>query len=363
VQTGRVCPGSPLPGRGLVKIALVGFAGSGKTTVFNTMTGQDVPVGYGGEVRLGVVRVPDRRIDALSRIFSPKKTTYAEMTFVDIPGEHGAEKKGLSRRGLQQIRDQEALCLVLRAFDNPALEGDPDPQADFEAFHAECVLADLEIVERRLERARKEKASSVEIAAFEIMKAALEDERPIRSLSRDELNRDQLRGYALLTDRPLLVALNVGEAHAAEPMPADLAERIAAVEAAGLVLSASVEAEIASLEPEEQAAFLQDLGLAESALSRFIRTAYGLLDLISFFTVGPDEVRAWTIRRGTRARQAAGRIHSDLERGFIRAEVTPYEVFMQYGSEQAVRDAGRLQLEGKDFVVSDGDILSIRFNV
>lgn len=346
-----------------MKIALVGFAGSGKTTVFNTMTGQDVPVGFGGEVRLGVVRVPDRRIDELSRIFSPRKTIYAEMTFVDIPGEHGAEKKGLSRRGLQQIRDQEALCLVVRAFDNPAIEGEPDPLGDLEAFHAECVLADLEIVERRLDRARKEKATTTEIAAFETMKATLENEQPIRSLSREVLNRDQLRGYALLTDRPLLVALNVSEDQAASPMPANLAARIDAIQAAGLVLSASVEAEIAGLAPDEQAAFLEDLGLAESALSRFIRTAYGLLDLISFFTVGPDEVRAWTIRRGTRARQAAGRIHSDLERGFIRAEVTPYDVFMQYGSEQAVKDAGRLQLEGKDFIVSDGDILSIRFNV
>jgi ribosome-binding ATPase len=135
------------------------------------------------------------------------------------------------------------------------------------------------------------------------------------------------------------------------------------MDAAGLVLSATMETEIAALDPEDQAAFLADLGLAEPALNRFIRTAYGLLDLISFFTVGADEVRAWTIRRGTRARQAAGRIHSDLERGFIRAEVTPYDVFMKYGSEQAVKDAGRLQVEGKDYVVSDGDILNIRFNV
>jgi ribosome-binding ATPase YchF (GTP1/OBG family) len=146
-------------------------------------------------------------------------------------------------------------------------------------------------------------------------------------------------------------------------MPADLAARIEALDAAGLVLSASVEAEIAALPPAEQQAFLDDLGLQESALARFIRTAYGLLDLISFFTVGEDEVRAWTIRRGTKARQAAGRIHSDLERGFIRAEVIPYGVFMEYGSEQAVKDAGRLQIEGKDYVVQDGDIVHVRFNV
>lgn len=346
-----------------MKIGLVGFAGSGKTTVFNAMTGLDVPVGYGGEVRLGSVRVPDARIDELSRIYSPRKTTYAEITFCDIPGEHGAEKKGLSRRGLQQIRDQDALCLVLRDFDNPAVEGRPDPLGDLEAFHAECAFADLEIVERRLERAKKERGNAVEIAAFELMRETLEAERPLRLIPPEELNRDLLRGYGLLTDRPLLVALNVDESRATEPMPPELAKRVEELGAAGLVLSASLEAEIAALEPEDQAAFLEELGLERPALERFIRTAYGLLDLISFFTVGPDEVRAWTIRRGTRAKEAAGRIHSDLERGFIRAEVIPYEVFMQYGSEKAVRDAGKLQVEGKDYVVADGDILTIRFNV
>jgi ribosome-binding ATPase len=346
-----------------MKIGLVGFAGSGKTTVFNTMTGLDVPVGFGGEVRLGTVRVPDERIDALSKIFNPRKTIFAEMTFCDIPGEHGAEKKGLSRKALQQIRDQEALCLVLRDFDNPALEGQPDPAVDLEAFHAECILADLEIVERRLDRAKREKADAREIETFENMKAALESERPLRSLSGEQMNRDYLKGYGLLTDRPLLVALNRGEDRAAEPVPDDLAARIRELDAAGLALSASVEAEIAALESADQAAFLEDLGLTESALARFIRTAYGLLDLIAFFTVGPDEVRAWTIHRGTRARQAAGRIHSDLERGFIRAEVMPYDLFMKYGSEAALKEAGKFQIEGKDYVVGDGDILNIRFNV
>lgn len=346
-----------------MKIGLVGFAGSGKTTVFNTMTGMDVPVGFGGELRLGIVRVPDERIDELSAVFSPKKTTYAEMSFCDVPGEHGAEKKGLSPRGLQQIRDQEALCLVLRDFVNPAIEGDPDPAGDLEAFHAECLFADLEVVERRLERAKKERAEPQEVAAFDVMKSTLEAERPLRVLALEELNRDYLRGYGLLTDRPLLVALNRWETEAGKPLPEGIAARLEELDAAGLVLSASVEAEIAGLEPEDQAAFLEDLGVSEPALARFIRTAYGLLDLISFFTVGEDEVRAWTIRRGTRARQAAGRIHSDLERGFIRAEVTPISIFMELGSEQAVRDAGRLQVEGKDYVVSDGDIMHVRFNV
>jgi len=346
-----------------MKIGLVGFGGSGKTTVFNTMTGLDVPVGYGGEVRLGTVRVPDERIDRLSEMFSPKKTTYAEMSFCDVPGEHRSDKKGLSPRGLQQIRDQEALCLVLRDFDNPAIEGTPDPAADLEAFHTECVFADLEIVEKRLERAKKERASPAEIAAFELMKSTLEAERPLRLIPEAELDRALLRGFGLLTDRPLLVAVNTSEDRAAESMPEELERRIAELGAAGLTLSASVEADIAALVPEEQAEFLRDLGLPASALDRFIRAAYGLLDLISFFTVGPDEVRAWTIRRGTRARRAAGKIHSDLERGFIRAEVTPYDVFMEHGTEAAVKAAGKLQVEGQDYVVTDGDIMHVRFNV
>lgn len=346
-----------------MKIGLVGFAGSGKTTVFNTMTGLDVPVGFGGEVRLGTVRVPDDRIDELSRVFSPKKTTYAEMSFCDVPGEHGADKKGLSPRGLQQIRDQEALCLVLRDFDNPALASDPDPLGDLESFHAECIFADLEIVEKRLERARKERAEPREIATFERAQATLEEEKALRSVPEGEIDRAYFKGYGILSDRPLLVAVNVSEEKAADPMPEALSTRIAELDAAGLTLCATVEADIAGLDDADQAEFLADLGLEASALARFIRTAYGLLDLISFFTVGEDEVRAWTIRRGTHAQRAAGKIHSDLERGFIRAEVIPYDTFMEHGSEAAVRDVGKLQVEGKTYVVQDGDIMHVRFNV
>jgi len=322
-----------------------------------------VPVGFGGEIRVGTVKVPDERIPSLSAISSPKTTTYAEMAFCDIPGEHGAEKKGLSPRSLQQIRDQEALCLVTRDFVNPALESAPDPFGALESFHTECLFADLEIVEKRLERAKKERAPELEIAAFETMKATLENEDPLRSLSPDELHRDYLKGYGLLTDKPLLVVVNTTEEKAAEEMPEALAKRIQELFAGGLVLSASVESEIAGLDPEEQAEFLEDLGLTESALSRFIQTAYALLDLISFFTVGPDEVRAWTIRKGTNARKAAGKIHSDLERGFIRAEVIPYAVFLEYGTEQGVKESGRFQVEGKDYIVADADLINVRFNV
>jgi GTP-binding protein YchF len=346
-----------------VKIGLVGFAGSGKTTVFNAMTGLDVPVGYGGEVRLGTARVPDERIDRLSGMFKPKKTIYAEMTFCDIPGEHGAERKGLSSRALATIREQEALALVLRDFENPAVEGDANPLRDLNAFSDECVLADLGLVEGLLARAHKENAPQADRDRLELMRSVLEDGRPLRALSAEELNRENLKGYQLLTDRPLLVVVNRDEDRAADPVPDDLAAHIGDFGAAGLALSASVEAEIAALDTQDQAAFLQDLGLAESALARFIRTAYGLLDLISFFTVGEDEVRAWTITRGMNARKAAGKIHSDLERGFIRAEVMPYDVFIEHGSEQALKSAGLFQVEGKDYIVADGDIMNIRFNV
>ena len=198
-----------------MKIGLVGFAGSGKTTVFNTLTGLNVPVGFGGDLHLGTVKVPDPRIDTLSKIFSPKKTIYAEIVFSDIPGEHGAEKKGLSQKSLQQIRDQDVLCLVLRAFPNPALDAPADPAAELDAFYTECLLADLTLVERRLDRAKKDKPDPMEMAAFELMKATLEQELPLRSLPEQVLHRERLTGYSFLTDRPLMVVVNRSEDEAA----------------------------------------------------------------------------------------------------------------------------------------------------
>ncbi len=360
-----------------MKVGLVGFPGSGKTTVFNAMTGQDAPVGYGGEVRRAVVDVPDPRVEWLSALYRPRKTTFASIVFCDIPGEHGSEQRGLSTAALQQVRDQDALCLVLRGFDNPALEHAPDPAAELEAFHAECVLADLVFVERWLERARKEAKRGLEVAAFERMRDALESERPLRVLPESELDRSLLRGYSLVTDAPLLAVLNREEDDAGESLaeglaqpgepgdalPDGLGDAVARMGAGGMTLSASLEAEIAMLEPADQQEFLRDMGLAEPALDRFIRAAYQLQDLISFFTVAGPEVRAWTIRAGTDARRAAGKIHSDMERGFIRAEVIPCDVLEEYGSEQAVKAAGRLRVEGRDYVVKDGDVLRVLFNV
>ncbi len=346
-----------------MKVGLVGFPGSGKTTVFNAMTGRDAPVGFGGQVRRAVVDVPDPRVDRLSALYRPKKTTRANIVFCDVPGEQGSERRGLSTAALQQVRDQEALCLVLRDFDNPALERGPDPAGELEAFHAECVLADLEFVERWLERARKEARRGPETAAFERMRETLEAEQPVRLLSAAELDRSLLRGHSLLTDVALLVVFNRDEGRAGTALAGESEEALERIGAAGMTLSASLEAEIAMLDPADQPEFLKEMGLAEPALGRFIRASYQLLDLISFLTVGEDEVRAWTIREGTPARRAAGKIHSDLERGFIRAEVIPFDVFEEHGSERAVKAAGRLRVEGKDYVVRDGDILHVRFNV
>ena len=346
-----------------MRFGLCGFPGSGKTTLFNAMTGLDVPVGYGGEVRVGTVRVPDPRVDFLSRVHSPKKTTHATISLRDVPGEHGGVPQVLSPRSLQEIRDRDALCLVLRDFVNPALEGDPDPLGDLRAFHEECVLADLAVVERRLDRARKERADVREIDAFETMATALGEGRALRLLSEAELHRGFLKGFGLLTDLPLLAAVNVEEERAGEELHPLLAGEVAGMGGAAMVLSASVEAEIAQLDPEDQAEFLEDMGLSEPVLARFIRTAYGLMDLVSFFTVGGEDVHAWTIRRGTVARAAAGQVHSDMERGFIRAEIIPFEVFAEYGSEHAVKEAGMLRVEGKEYVVQDGEIVRVRFNV
>lgn len=358
-RCGATNPDGPVP----MKFVLAGFAGSGKTTLFNAMTGLDVPVGYGGEVRVGTVRVPDPRMDTLARAYSPGKTIHATINLRDVPGEYGAGSQVLSAGALHQIRDREALCLVLGDFRNPALDRDPDPLADLQAFHAECVLSDLGIAERRLDRARKERADVQEIGAFETAVAALEDGRALRLVARTALARRFLKGYGLLTDLPLLAAVNVEEDRAGDPLDAELAAEIAAMGGAAMVLSASVEAEIAALDPDDQEEFLEDLGLSQPALARFIRAAYTLVDLVSFFTVGPDEVRAWTIRRGTVARAAAGRVHSDMERGFIRAEIIPYELFAEFGSEQAVRNAGRIRVEGREYVMCDGDIMRVRFNV
>ena len=346
-----------------MKAGLVGFAQSGKTTLFNALTGLHKGGASGrGQVNLGAIKVPDPRIDKLSAMFKPKKTTFTEMRFVDVPGPAG-KGSGLDSESLRALAEVDAFCLVVRGF--PALDGTPaDPARELADFDAELVLHDLAIVEKRLDRMRKEHGKGTgEFHELERLHAHLDQGQPLRLMKWSEAEEKELAHFAFLSRRPMLVAVNAAEGDAAAPPPPAVQEAARALGAETISLCASVEAEIADLDPAEQPEFLASLGLAEPARARFIRAAYHLLDLISYFTVGEDEVRAWTIRRGDKAPRAAGRIHSDLERGFIRAEVIPYAVFMQYGSEHAVKEAGKLQVEGKDYMVSDGDILHIRFNV
>ncbi len=346
-----------------MKAGLVGYARSGKTTLFNALTGlHRGGAGGRGQVNLGAIKVPDARIDRLSSMFHPKKTTFTEMRFVDVPGPAG-KGTGLDAESLRALAEVDAFCLVVRGF--PGLDGSPaDPARELADFDAELVLHDLAVVEKRLDRMRKEHGKGTgEFHELEGLHGQLDQGLPLRLMRWSEAEEKELVHFAFLSRRPLLVAVNVAEGEAAAPVPPAVAEAARARGADVLSLCASVEAEIADLDPTEQPEFLASLGLQEPARARFIRAAYALLDLISYFTVGEDEVRAWTVRRGDRAPRAAGRIHSDLERGFIRAEVVHYDAFVAMGSEAKARHEGKLRLEGKEYVVQDGDILNIRFSV
>ncbi len=343
-----------------MKAGLVGYAQSGKTTLFNALTG--LHAGARAQVNLGAIKVPDPRIDALSAIFKPKKTTYAEMRFVDVPGPK-SKGTGLDAEALKALAEVDAFCLVVRGFAAP--DGTPaDPPRELTDFDAELVLHDLGIVEKRLERLRREHGKGTNVyLELERLHVHLDQGLPLRTMTWSDAEAKERAHYDFLSRRPLLAVVNVTEEDATAPAPAAFAAAAKARSADVLALCASVEAEIAQLEPAEQPAFLESLGLAEPARARFLHAAYRLLDLVSFFTVGEDEVRAWPIHRGDKAPRAAGKIHSDLERGFIRAEVTHYDDFIAAGSEHKARQEGKLRLEGKEYVVKDGDILNIRFAV
>src|SRR5215468_1771499 len=357
-----------------MKIGLVGLAKSGKTSLFNLLTGQHVATSsFGtprGEMHTGVARVPDERVDRLSALFKPVKTTYASFEVVDLAGIAKGDRQGLEAK---EFRNADALLHVVRAF--PDAGGNaPNPKRDIVDLETELILADLEVVERRLERldaSIKKKRTDAEVreqAILQAVKPALESERPIRALELSADDARVLRGFTFLSQKPILHCVNLAEKEIDRARTLvesfDVAE--AATRAGTRVgwVSAVIEAEVAQLAGDEQAAFLADLGLAEPAIRRVLRDCYELLGLISFFTVGEDEVRAWSVPRGTRAHDAAGTIHSDIARGFIRAEVVGYEELVAAdGSMAAVRERGQFRLEGKDYVVRDGEICHFRFNV
>ena len=357
-----------------MKIGLVGLPRTGKTTLFNLLTGQSVATSsYGasrGEMHVGVARVPDERVDRLSALFSPRKTTFATFEVVDLAGFEKGERQGLDAK---EFRTADALLHVVRAFPDAA-GAPPAPAREIADLETELILADLEVVERRLERLeaaikkRRTDADVREQALLQRIRPALEGETPLRAMALGDDDTKAIRGFTFLSQKPILHCLNVAEK--------EIARGASAVESFGLAataarphtrvgwVSAVIEAEVAQLSGDEQVAFLADLGLAEPALRRVLRDCYELLGLVSFFTVGEDEVRAWSIPRGTRAQDAAHAIHSDIARGFIRAEVVTYEdLVAAEGSMAVARDRAQLRLEGKDYLVRDGEVCHFRFNV
>jgi len=344
-----------------MKAGLVGYAQTGKTTLFNALTGLGMATGAGraAKTNLGVIKVPDVRIDKLSAIFKPRKTVYAEVQLIDVPGPR-TKGAGLDSATIQALREADALVVVVRGFDSGEK---PDPVRELIDFDSELLLNDQIVVERRLERLQKEKGHDREKAVLEKCLAALNEGKGLRHVNLAPEEEREIVSYAFLSLRPVLAVVNVGEDEAGKEPSAELVAAATERKFEMLSICASVEAEISSLPKEEQADFLASMGISEPASGRLIRAAYHLLDYISFFTVGEDEVRAWNVYRGDKAPRAAGRVHSDIERGFIRAEVMKYEEFIQVGSEVKMKETGKLHVEGKEYVVQDGDILHFRFNV
>jgi GTP-binding protein YchF len=346
-----------------MKVGIVGLPRTGKTAVFSALTGVTPPPGGVGKTSLGTVRVTDPRVTRLSEMYAPQKTIYAEVVFADVAGPQAASRRSVDRGTLTAMREFDALAQVLRGFPDEA-GGRPDPTTEMADLEAEVLLADMDVVERKLPRLQKGEKPSfpAEKELLERIRAGLDAGTPARRLGLSADQQRALSGYAFLSLKPVLYVLNVPEAQAAAPPPAEVASAAAERGAGLVVLSAEVERQIAELDDEARGEFLSDLGLTAGAGQRFAAEAYALMDLISFFTVGEDEVRAWTIHRGSDAVTAAGKIHTDLAQGFIRAEVTRTEDLLALGSEAKCREAGKLRLEGKAYVVQDGDIVHIRHN-
>ncbi len=360
-----------------MKLGILGPPQSGKTTLFTALTRGQAESGSarGEKVHLGSVKVPDTRLDRLRDMYKPKKFTPAKVDYVDAPALETARGERGSLAALSALRDVDAFVLVLREFDDPAVPhfmDTVDPVRDAAWLAGELLLEDLAVVERRLDRI--EKAVRVgkkpedpnEYEALKKVTAALESERPARAAGLTPIQERSLRGFQLLSGRPWIVVVNADDAklkQGEEPLVEPVRRRLSEPTPPVIALSAKTEAELVALPASEAAEFMTLLGIQEPGLTRMIRISYGALGQISFFTVGEDEVRAWTVRDGGLAPEAAGTIHSDMERGFIRAEVIGFEALMEAGTMAKARERGLLRTEGRDYRVRDGDILNIRFSV
>ena len=363
-----------------MKLGIIGLPQSGKTTIFNALTNNNFPIGQmsgGGrvETRTAVVDVPDPRIDRLSAMFNPQKTIYAKVTYVDIAGVEATSGQGFSGQLRNELAQMDGLLHVVRVFDNPNvphINETVNPARDVAAVESELILNDLITVERRLERLAEELKKGGgrdkaliqrDIDLFERFKTALEAETPLRVLPLSAEEEKSIGGYGFLSRKPMLILFNCDET--IKPIDAllppgfeiGLDRHLSAA-----VLQGAIEMEISQLPPEDADVFLAEYGITEPGASRIIKLSYELLRVQSFFTVGEDEVRAWTVEIGASAPEAAGKIHTDLQKGFIRAEVMTYDDLIAGGSVNALKATGKLRLEGKEYIVQDGDILNIRFS-
>ncbi len=353
-----------------MKLGIIGLPQTGKTTIFNALTGHDQPTNASAgrmEVHTAVVDVPDPRVDVLSAMYNPKKTAYAKVTYADIAGLEGSGQGSISGQLLNHIAQMDGLIHVVRCFEDESVAhaaGDVNPSRDIDSMNSELLLNDLIAVERKLEKLEGEsqrggtdkKINARQTELFERLLAILSEDKPLRDVEFTELEENDLSGFGLLTRKPMMILLNLGEDQAQNAVVAEQSIPVVA-------LMGKLEMDISQLPSEDAEMFMDEYGIEEPGLNKMIRLSYDLLKLQSFFTVGEDEVRAWTVKRGANAQEAAGTIHSDLEKGFIRAEVVTYEDLTSLGGMSEARNNGKLRLEGKKYLVQDGEIVHIRFNI
>jgi len=356
-----------------LKVALVGLLQSGKSTILSAISGKAIPHAGLTAIEEAIVPVPDERLDKLAEHYKPKKTTYATIDCLDLPGlnftdEHG---RAAARRLINQIRTVDMLVLVIRAFESPtvpAYRNRVDPAGDLVELKTELLLADLELVATRIERLEKQvdkptktqAQDKAELALQKKLQEAIESEKPISSAIETEAEREMVKSLGFLTLKPIAVAVNIGEDQLDKEFDfGDCVDDSVPV----ITICAKLEYELSRLDADSRGEFMADMGITESATSKFVNGCYSALGLISFLTVVSDELRAWPVKQGTVALDAAGKVHTDIKRGFIKAETFSFEDFKEFGDEKALKAAGKIRLEGKDYIIQDGDVIHFRFNV